>query len=233
MAIGDPPSGDGAQTTADAKAIDALHAAVAVLAAAVGSDPSRLRPYAVACRHLAERLVAADRIPEAAQAYQEAADAFSLLPDGDAEARQCAKAVVEGVRSLWRRPEERLLLLVTHHDREMRRLAQQPDTEHERARIAFHLGTVLQRRDRFAMAAERYAQALALLEARDGTELDKAACHQRLAGLYHHELADPRLAERHYRAAIALYSAFEPVTDGEQVERALCEELLRGLLQRP
>ncbi|HSV72253.1 MAG TPA: tetratricopeptide repeat protein [Chthonomonadales bacterium] len=231
MATGDRSAEQRARADADAAAIESLHVAVAALAIAAADDPALVRPHAVACHRLAERLAAADRVPEAAQAFQEAADAYARLPDGDAEARDCARAVVDRVRSLWRRPEQRLMLLVTRHDRDIRRLEQQAGSEAERARIAFHLGTILQRCDRFAIAAARYAQALSLYQAVPGADLDVAACHQRLAGLFHHELHDRESAKRHYRAAIELYRAHEPAAEGEQMERALCEELLRCMLE--
>jgi tetratricopeptide (TPR) repeat protein len=156
--------------------------------------------------------------------------------DGEEDARECARRLLDVVRGLWGHPESRLYLLVAQHDRELRRLAAAPGTETVRARIEFRIATILQRRDRFAEAADRYEKARGLFAASAATGLDTAVCHQRLAGLYHHELGDPAMAATHYKAAIALFRRHEPVSEGTQMNRVLCEQLLaavRSLGRRP
>jgi tetratricopeptide (TPR) repeat protein len=93
----------------------------------------------------------------------------------------------------------------------------------EQAELQFKVGTVLQRRDRFELAVERYRQSLTLYGQVEESELHQAACHHRIADLYHHELQDSGQARIHYRRAIALYAEHEPPSEGEQMNRVLCE----------
>ncbi len=211
------------------EAVADLQAAAVVYAAVEEPDEAITRARADCCRTLAETLIEADRLPEAMQAYQEAVDAYGRLPDAEADARECARLIVLGVRGLFRRPEERLDLLIARYDRDLRQLAAREGAEAERAAMLFQLGTILQRRDRFTPSAERYTAALDLYARLPGEELQVASCHFRLAGLYHHELDQPARARRHYEDAIRLFALHEPLADGEQTNRVLCEMLLRGL----
>lgn len=210
-------------------AVPVLQSAIVALAAIQAPDPAAIRARADCCRLLAQILMDEDRVPEAMQAYQEAVDAYGRLEDGEGPARECAQQIVAGVRGLYRRPEERLNLLVARYDRELRQLAVQAGTELERAEMLLQLGTILQRRDRFAAARERYEAALALFGAGEDAPMRQALCHFRLAGLYHHELPNADLARAHYSAAIRLFTLHEPVSEGEQPNRVLCEMLLRSL----
>lgn len=182
------------------------------------------------CGRLGE-LLWDERLPEAVQAYQEAADAFSHATD---EERMivCAKKVVEGVRMLRHRPSERLDLLIARYDRDLRELAELPDSERRQAELEFKVGTVLQRRDRFADAAARYRKSLAHYRRIEGEGLGQAACHHRLGDLYNRELRNDRKALSHYRLAVALYKEHERPSEGEQMNRGLCEWHIREVRQR-
>ena len=210
-------------------AVVTLQAAAVMLAAIEEPKAALIRGRADCCRLLADILVEEDRWPEAMQAYQEAADAYGRLPECEADAQECARRIVQGVRELRRRPAERLNLLVARYDRDLRQLAAREGTALDRAEMLFRLATLLQRRDRFQEARDRYAAAVELLEGEEGAELRLAMCHFRLAGLYHHELPSAPLAQKHYQEAIRLFALFEPITDGEQPNRVVCEMLLRGL----
>lgn len=197
-----------------------------------GADPHAedlSRAHAEDCRLLAGLLLRLGRRAEAAQALQEATDAFRGLPDGAAEAGCCTREVLAVIRSMWEHPHERLYLLIARHDRELRRLAMAPDTELERARIAFRVGTILQRRDRFVEAAVRYRSALELYRRVEGAGLSVAECHLRIGGLCHHELKIQGEARRHYLAAAALYAECAPQSEDARMNHALCLDLLRGL----
>lgn len=208
-------------------AVDLLQQVISVLA---DDMPVASRSLGDACRLLADILADTHQMPQAIQMYQEAADAYAGDPACGSLQQNCAERIVQGVDALRKHPEDRLLLLIARYDRELQQLAGTPGTEPEQADILFRTATVLQRRDRFADAAERYQQALSLYSAADGTGLSRAICHQRLGGLYHHELHDATAAAEHYREAIALFAYHETRHDGEQVNRSLCEELLAGLL---
>jgi tetratricopeptide (TPR) repeat protein len=210
-------------------AIRYLRQAAALFAAQGADELSDDRFRAEVNRQLAELLAGMGRLPEAMQAYQEAADAYGRVPGAEADAQACARRIVEGVRALRKKPKERLYLLIARYEREQRRLAAIPGTEREQAECVFHMATILQRRDRFADAVKRYEEALRFYEQAAGTGLQQAACHHRLADLFRYELPDYSRAGHHYRAAIRLYAAFEPLSEGEQMNRILCEWLLREL----
>jgi tetratricopeptide (TPR) repeat protein len=201
------------------------------LYAANGPEASAdgLAAWAAACKLLADLLAADGRAPEAMQAYQEAADVYARVPGAEALADECAKRIVSGVKKIWRMPEQRLYLLIARHEREVRQLAASPDTEAAQGDRTFHIATILQRAGRFADAAGWLSRAVALYAAAPGTALKQAVCHHRLAGLHHHELGRPELARQHYREAIHLYAALETPSEGEQMNRALCEWLLADL----
>ena len=190
-------------------------------------DLDRSRACGEVCGQLGE-LLWQERLPEAVQAFQQAADAFGRTEDAESSVA-CARKVVEGVRLLRYRPGQRLDLLIAQFDRELRTLAEQPDSVQAVACLEFKVGTVLQRRDRFEAAAERYLRSLALYEHVEDSGLAQAACHHRLGDLYNRELQDRSEAAKHYRAAIALYADFEPASEGEQMNRVLCEWHLRDL----
>ena len=183
-----------------------------------------------ACRLLAKVLVDLGRLPEALQALQEAADALARLPNSEQDVDACAREIVYWTNRLRSDPHERLYMLVAHLEREQRRLASMPGSQRDRGDCAFRIATILHRRDRFAEAAHRYREALRLYRHADGTGMQQAECHRRLAGLYHYELANAPLAIRHYREAIRLFAAHEVPWDGHQMNRELCEELLSTLL---
>jgi tetratricopeptide (TPR) repeat protein len=172
-----------------------------------------------------------EQLPEAVQAYQEAADAFGQATDEERSVAS-ARKVVEGVRMLRHRPLERLDLLIARYDRDLRELAEMPDSDVQLAELEFKVGTVLQRRDRFSDAAERYRKSLSHFRRVEGEELGQAACHHRLGDLYNRELLDDSQALAHYRQAVALYAQHEPASEGEQMNRGLCEWHLREVRQR-
>jgi tetratricopeptide (TPR) repeat protein len=209
-------------------AIESLQRAASILAVVDNAEEPDDRARAEVCRLLADTLMEDGRVPAAMQAYQEAADAYGRL-NAEAEAHDCAQRILAGVRMLRRDPTQRLDLLIARHDRELRQLAETPGTEGERADRTFHMGTVLHRRDRFHGAEIRYRASLDLYRQAPETELKQAACHQRLADLYHHELENDERAAEHYREAIRLYGEFEPLSEGHQMNRELCEWLLAAL----
>jgi hypothetical protein len=172
-----------------------------------------------------------ERLPEAVQAYQDAADAFGRSEDPDRSAA-CARRVVEGVRLLRFRPAERLDLLIARYDTELRSLALLDETLERRAELEFKVATVLQRRDRVANAAARYARSLEAFCQLEGCELRQAACHHRLADLYNRELQDEAAALLHYEAARELYAEHEAPSEGEQMNRVLCEWQIEDIANR-
>jgi tetratricopeptide (TPR) repeat protein len=180
------------------------------------------------CQRLGELLWASNCIPEAIQAFQEASDAFGR---GGAElaSQECARKVIEGVTALRQNPQDRLYLLIAQIERERRQLALTPESEAAQAECLFRIATILQRRDRFTAAAERYRGSLSLFERAPEAGLKHAECHHRLADLYNHELDDEALATAHYRAAASLYARFEPDSEGEQMSKTLCEWQLSAL----
>jgi tetratricopeptide (TPR) repeat protein len=214
------------------KAISFLQQAVVTISTLQEDEQADDRLHGQLSRELAELLVEENRVPEAMQAYQEATDAFGRAPGSEAEAQECAQKILAGVRDLWKQPQDRLLLLIAHYEREIQQLAGQSETEARQGEIAFKMATVLNRRDRFQEAGTAYRRSLELYERAPETGLQQASCHHRLADLYHHELDDDILAAVHYRHAMALYSEFEPLSEGEQMNRTLCEWHLNELLAK-
>lgn len=186
------------------RAVALLQEAVTAFTAAVGVADAERQAHADACLLLADLLEGLDRMPEAMQALQEAADSYAGVPEGAQRAGECARRIVAGVRALWRRPSERLYLLVARHERDLRQLEARPGTEGERAERLFALGRVFQRRERWAEAAIRYREALGLF-GRAGDALGRARCHRRLADLYAYDMDDAMRARRHHRAARVLF----------------------------
>ena len=211
------------------EAILILQRAAAIATVPGSSDQARL--HADLCRRLAHFLTEEDRLPEAMQALQEAVDHYGRVPGAEADAAECAREIVAGVRRMWGRPD-RLYLLIARLDREQRQLAVRPRTESAQAELLFKTATILHRRDRFDDALERYRRALILYQTSEDAGEAQALCHHRMAGLCQYELGLPDEAESHYREAIRLYARWEAEWEGEQMNRSLCEELLRNLLSR-
>lgn len=193
-------------------------------------DTAREQAHGDICGRLGE-LLWEERLPEAIQAYQEAADAYGRTLRTELSVA-CARKVVEGVRLLRHRPAERLDLLIARYDRDLREMAEHPGTEMAQADLQFKVATVLQRRDRFEAAAERYQNCLGLYSRIEEGGPGSARCHHRLADLYHHELGDDKKAVAHFRRAIELYAQHEPESEGEQMNRVLCEWHLREVERR-
>ncbi len=211
------------------KAIRILQEAAAHASTVQNPNIDHDRLHGDICLRLGSLLAEVDRLPESMQAYQEAVDCYGRVPGAESKASLCARKIVSGVKELWRRPD-RLYLLIARYDRERRQLEQRPGTEAKQADLSFKTATILQRRDRFDDSVIRYSEALSLYLRVDDTEMKQALCHHRLAGLYQYELESLDNAVNHYREAVRLYRDFEPMVDGEQMNRALCEELLRNLL---
>lgn len=209
-------------------AIASLQRATAIYSLMEDLPEAALREYADACQRLGELQIAADRAAAAMPAYQEAADLYGRLGDAEANA-ECARRIREGVMALRKRPHERLYLLIARYEREICRLAEQLDTEGAQAECQFHIATILQRRERFAEAADRYRDALEAFRKAPESGLQQAECHHRLADLYSQELSDDERAFQHFRDAAKLYRAWEPVSDGRQINRILCELHLKEL----
>jgi tetratricopeptide (TPR) repeat protein len=224
---------EAARGTGDtARAIGCLQRAIALYAMPQEDLPPDDRALADACRWLAELLEKENRLPEAMQAYQEAADAYGRVPGEEAKAHECAQRILSGVRALWRKPEERLYLLTARHERAQRQLSATPGTEEAQADCAFRIATIFHRQERCVEAVTRYRESLALYERAPDTGLKQALCHHRLAAIYHYDLKDRNYAVEHYRRAIRLYGEFEPLSEGEQMNRVLCEQLLQSVLER-
>jgi tetratricopeptide (TPR) repeat protein len=182
--------------------------------------------HANTCRQLAQRLLDEDRLAEAMQYFQDATDTFGRLPGHEAEALACAQEIMQGIHSLWRRPEDRLYLLIERINREKSRLVLEPETEARQGDCAVRIATIFQRRDRFVEAESYYREAVSLYGRSPESTMEEAVCHHRLAGLYHHELNSLDRAEFHYAAAAMLYAECESEFEGEQMNRRLCESLL-------
>src|SRR5258708_5759570 len=190
------------------------------------NDDGALRRSAELSGKLGDLLVEANRLPEAILAYQEATDAFGKLPDSGELAEHFARRVVSGVNELWKRPAERLDLLLAKLEREQRQILVVGNSPMQAAEIAFKMATILHRRDRLEEAERKYLQSIALFQIAEGIEVRLAEVQMRTAGLYHYELENPQSAIPHYRAAMALFTEYEPPYEGEQMNRKLCEELL-------
>ncbi len=192
------------------------------------TDPSveEETAHAGLCRRLGMILMEADRVPEAMQYLQEATDVFGRLPECESDAASCAKQIVDGVRSLRQRPSERLYLLMARINREKTRIELEPGTETLQGDCAFRMATIFHRRDRFPEAETEYVEALRLYQQGMETELQQAACHQRLGGLHRYELRSISKAAEHYKSAAQLFREYEPESEGEQMNLRLCEALL-------
>src|SRR5438874_13535693 len=71
---------------------------------------------------LGDLLLDSGKLAEAAQAYQHATDAIGKIEPADPRAQYFAGKVVSSVRELWKRPGERLDLLLAKLDNERREL---------------------------------------------------------------------------------------------------------------
>ncbi|HLK61753.1 MAG TPA: hypothetical protein VKU00_34725, partial [Chthonomonadaceae bacterium] len=123
-------------------------------------------------------------------------------------------------------------LLIAHYERQQQQLALQPGTEREQAEHVVHIARIFQRRERPQEAVTRYREALQLYARAMPTQetlLACAECHHRIAGLMARFLNDPTGAARHYREAVTLYAAHEPVVHGRQAGYDLCVRALREL----
>ena len=213
-----------------------LRQAVLLYASEIAKSPLHRENRADACQFYADCLTEREEHAEAANVYQEAVDLYSLLdtPRGEAQAQLCARKILAGVAALRSRPHERLYLLIAHYERQQQQLSLQKDTEREQAALVVHIARIFQRRERYQEAVTRYREALQLYLLAAQTQetlLDCAECLHRIANLLDRYLNDPAAAIRHYREAIALYAAHEPVVHGRQAGRDLCVRALRLLEQ--
>src|SRR6185369_7235370 len=74
--------------------------------------------HARICRQLAQLLLEEDRIPEAMPYFQDATDTYGRVQGHEADAASCAQEIMRGIRVLWKRPGERLYLLIERINRE-------------------------------------------------------------------------------------------------------------------
>src|SRR5262249_24176423 len=72
-------------------AIACLRRAAALYKALEETETADAWPHAETCRRLRDLLAEAGNLPEAMQAYQEAADAYGRVPGAEAEAQECAR----------------------------------------------------------------------------------------------------------------------------------------------
>jgi tetratricopeptide (TPR) repeat protein len=223
---------------AKAAAIEMLRHAVDLYATAGDRDanPAVRQQRASACRQLGEYLTEASEHAEAANVYQEAADLFHLVgtPEAEAQAHGCAQAILAGVEALHSRPTERLYLLVAHHERRLRQLALEPGTIRLQAECCVDIARIFLRRERYPESIPWFEDALARYERANPTldvQLGKAECHHRLALLTYRTSRDLHKVADHYRKAIELYSAYEPVVHGEQSSLRLCMRSLAEVEQ--
>jgi tetratricopeptide (TPR) repeat protein len=222
----------------------ALHSAVLLYAAADAErenpeEPSELtRSRADACRRYAEALAADGQHAEAANIFQEATDLYGLLEGSEAQqlAGESARSLLASLAALRAQPSDRLQLLIAHHERIQQQLALTAGTEKEQAACAMHIARIYQRRDRPAESAQRYREALELLNGIDSdpeSELTRAECHHRLGTLFAERLREPYEAIRHYRAALDLYHTHEPPVYGVQSSYEFCRSALSRLTAAP
>jgi tetratricopeptide (TPR) repeat protein len=195
-------------------------------------SPLPLCRRAETCERYADWLTEAEQHAEAANIYQEASDLFGQSGGGEAEegARRCAHKVLANLTALRSRPHDRLYLLIAHYERQLRQLALQSGAEEQQGDCCFHIAGIFQRRGRAQEAVARYQEALTLYERASQTQtvlLARAECHHLIAGLMVNTLDDLPGAARHYREAVALYTAHEPPIYGAQQSRAIC---LRALV---
>jgi tetratricopeptide (TPR) repeat protein len=189
------------------------------------------------CERCADWLAEAEQHAEAANIYQEASDLYGLSGGREAEegAHRCAHKVLTCVAALRSRPHDRLYLLIAHYERQLRQLALQPGAEEAQADCCFHIAGIFQRRDRPQEAVARYQEALSLYALAPQTQtvlLACAECHHLMAGLMANTLGDLPGAARHYREAVALYTAHEPLTYGVQMSRGICVNALADVERR-
>ena len=132
----------------DEEAVETLRRAVLLYAAAdtgeeCESEPARAlcRERADACQELGDCLSALEQFAEAANIYQEATDLYTRLDSEEAEqqSRACARKAVQTVSALRARPWERLQLLIAHHERALRQLALEPNSEALQAERTMHI----------------------------------------------------------------------------------------------
>lgn len=217
------------------QAIAALRQAVltyAAITAEAGEVPSGLlRERADVCQRCGDYLIEAEAFPEAANLFQEAADMYACVGglEADYEAHRCAQKILASVAALRARPQERLYLLIAHHERQQQQLALTPGTEAQQAEISVQIARIFQRRERYDESLTRYQEALDLYAAAEQTPdvlLACAECHHRRATILANALDDLPAAAREYRQAIALYTPYEPSVYGEQPSLALCVQAL-------
>jgi hypothetical protein len=196
---------------------------------------------AEACERYGDLLTEAEAHAEAANVYQEASDLYGQTgdPANEQHVRLCAQKALASIAALRARPQDRLYLLIGHYERQQRQLAMQDGTEQQQADCCAHMAGIFLRRDRPIEAITRYREALDLYARAPQTPaiaLACAECHHRIAGLMANALGDLPGAERHYTAAIDLYTAHEPAVYGMQQERSLClhalADIIRESLQR-
>ncbi|HLY65362.1 MAG TPA: tetratricopeptide repeat protein [Chloroflexota bacterium] len=192
-------------------------------------DPVATRLHAVVSQRLGAVLTKLGRVPQAIQAYQEAADAFRLVPDGAVAATECARQVLAGVKSLRSHPNDRLYLLVAKYERDQAHHAATAGSEAQQGECALHIAGIFHRRERYSEAVGRYEEAIGLFQRAADSGEREARCHHRLGDIFDHEYNDPVKAFSHYRKALRLYTEFEPLTEGRQINRLLCEARLREL----
>ncbi|MEP6756978.1 MAG: hypothetical protein ABJA67_15845 [Chthonomonadales bacterium] len=179
-------------------------------------------------RLLGDWLIEADRAPEAVQAYQRSTDRY--LESGEtAKSSKMAAIGVQTIKTFWRKPSERIQLLVVRFDQEIRDLADVEGEEWNRANIAFRCAQMLFRTGLFQESAIWYINACELFELAEGSEREQAVCHHRIADLYHHEIPDFKLACEHYEVALKLYSLNKPISEYDDDAEA-CAESLREVL---
>ena len=199
------------------------------------------RARAEACRRYGDTLARLEQHPEAANAFQEAADLFGQLQGAFEQhaARECARKALASIQALNTNPKDRLYLLIARYTRQQQQLAMQPGTEALQADCCLHVAQIFLRRDRPAEAFAHFTEALALYRRAEPTEtvcLAQAECHHRLGNLLANVLSDakenPEQAIAHYTEAIALYRQYEPVVHDRQERLVLSLYALPDLKRR-
>jgi hypothetical protein len=198
------------------------------------TSPLRRGVRAQTCERYGDYLAEMEEHAGAANAYQEAVDLYGQEGGAEAaqQARACAHKALASIAALRARPQDRLYLLIAHHERQQQQLALRAGTEEQQGDCCLHIAQILLRRDRPREAVARFQAALALYARAQQTPsvvLSSAECHHRMAGLMANSLRDLAGAARHYRAAVALYTAHEPPVHGVQQECALCLHALNWI----
>jgi tetratricopeptide (TPR) repeat protein len=220
--------------------LDAMHSAVLCFAAADSEREAPdeagplTRPRAEACRRYAEALAADGHHAQAANIYQEATDLYGLLGDPQSQelASDCAKKLLASLAALRSGAGDRLQLLIARYERQQQQLALTPGSELQQAECAIHIARIYQRRDRPAESADRYRDALELLnriEPAPESERVRAECHHRIATLFAERLDEPFEAIRYYQTAIDLYELHEVPVYGVQNSCEFCRSALARL----